>query len=357
MEKKFKNKVVFTGSTPLRKAMVEELLKMGYKWVATSKDDYEEYKYTKTFYDVDFGKAGLGNNIKPRISCLTFTLPEQWDECLKTCSEVEEEENPKLNSLPEEYIVACSSGKECTEVFNKFYSKNRGGTANWKYIVCSPKIKVFDSKFSISGIYSETLAVENYIRPEFSSLPVLTFEKWKNLKEKEVVLKENNMKMEKFSIGGSLPLRKAFVEEGGFKVYSANTLSTEWNFLTGCAHNKDKLVGDKHKYPKHFELPKDWDAALEYVKLYFNQKEVKVFDLGNGYKAEVNLQDNTIKVDGKGKVKISDFVAWFDNNFTTEPRTTLSGYICKLFLSVGCLKKVDLDIVNSIYNYISSNAQ
>lgn len=356
MEKKFKNKVAFTGPTPLRKAMVEELLKMGYKWVATSKDDYEKYEYTKNFYDDSFGKVGLGNNIKPRISCLTFTLPEQWDECLKACSEVVEEDKPKLNSLPEEYIVACNSGQECTEVINKFYSTDYNYLSHWNYVTCSSKIRVGGSKFSDSGIYNGADAVGNHIRPEFSSLPVLTFKEWKNLKEKEVVLKENNMKMEEFSIGGSLPLRKAFVEEGGFKVYSTNTLSTEWNFLTGYAHNKDKLVGGNHKYPKHFELPKDWDAALEYAKLYFNQKEVKVFDLGNGYKAEVDLQGNTIKVEGKGIIKASDFVTWFDNNFSTEPRTTLSGYICKLFLSVGCLEKVGLDIVNSIYNYISSNA-
>ena len=356
MEKKFKNKVAFTGPTPLRKAMVEELLKMGYKWGATSKDDYETYRYTKTFYDRGFGKVGLGNSIKPSISCLTFTLPEQWDECLKACSEVVEEENPKLNSLPEEYIVACNSGQECTEVINKFYSVNFNSLSNWKYIICSSKIRVGGSKFSDSGIYSGGMVIAESIRPEFSSLPVLTFEEWKNLKEKEVVLKENNMKMEEFSIGGSLPLRKAFVEEGGFKVYSANTLSTVWGFLLVGIDAKDKLEGANIKYKKHFELPKDWDAALEYAKLYFNQKEVAVFDLGNGYKAEVDLQGNSIKVEGKGVIKATDFVAWFNDNFITEPRTTLSGYICKLFLSVGCLEKVGLDIVNSIYNYISSNA-
>ncbi len=356
MEKKFKNKVAFTGPTPLRKAMVEELLKMGYKWVATSKDDYEEYKYTKTFYDLDFGEVGLGNNIKPIESCLTFTLPEQWDECLKACSEVEEEEKPELDSLPEEYIVACNNGQECVEVINNFYSTNHNYLSHWNYVTCSSKIRVGGSKFSDSGIYSGGMAITESIRPEFSSLPVLTFEKWKNLKEKEVVLKENNMKIEEFSIGGSLPLRKAFVEEGGFKVYSANTLSTEWNFLLGGIDAKDKLEGANIIYKKHFELPKDWDAALKYTKLYFNQIKVKVFDLGNGYKAEVNLQGNTIKVEGKGIIKASDFVAWFDNNISTEPLTVLSGYKCKLFLSVGCLEKVDLDIVNSIYNYISSNA-
>lgn len=346
MEKKFKNRVAFTGPTSLRKAMVEELLKIGYKWVATSKDDYEEYKYTKNFYDVDFGKVGLGNNIKPRISCLTFTLPEQWDECLKACSEVAEEEKPELDSLPEEYIVACNNGQECTEVLDKFYSTNRGKSYNWKYIICSPKI---------SSIYRVSYAVENYIRPEFSSLPVLTFEKWKNLKEKEYVLKENNMKMEKFSIGGSLPLKKAFVEEGGFKVYDDYTLTEEWPLLTMLENGTIAGIAGV-VYPKHFELPKDWDAALEYAKLYFNQKGVKVFDLGNGYKAEVDLQGNTIRVEGKGIIKAIDFVTWFDNNFSLAPLTTLSGYICKLSLSVGCLKKVDFDIVESIYKYIRGNA-
>ena len=273
MEKKFKNKVAFTGPTPLRKAMVEELLKIGYKWVAADKNDYEEYKYTKNFFVSIWQDMGLGNTGGYIGNALIFTLPEQWDECLKACSEVEEEEKPKLN-----------------EHFKKY------------------------------------------------------------------VLKENNMKMEKFSIGGSLPLKKAFVEEGGFKVYDDYTLTEEWPLLTMLENGT--IAGVTSVYPKHFELPKDWDAALEYVKLYFNQKEVKVFDLGNGYKAEVNLQGNTIKVEGKGIIKASDFVAWFDNNFSTEPIiTTLSGYKCKLFLSVGCLEKVDLDIVNSIYNYISSNAQ
>lgn len=332
MEKKFKNKVVFTGPTPLRKAMVEELLKIGYKWGATSKDDYEEYEYTKTFYDVDFGKVGLGNSIKPRISCLTFTLPEQWDECLKACSEVEEEDREFV--LPEKWYVAINNKVEGTVVAN---------WAGFSWYNYRPENVDFISS-NKEWWYTKTEWADSYTE--------ITFEQFK-----KYVLKENNMKMEEFSIGGSLPLRKAFVEEGGFKVYSANTLSTEWNFLAGYAHNKDNLVGGNHKYPKHFELPKDWDAALEYAKLYFNQKEVKVFDLGNGYKAEVNLQDNTIKVDGKGIIKASDFVTWFDDNFSLAPLTTLSGYICKLSLSAGCLKKVDLDIVESIYNYISSNAQ
>lgn len=259
MEKKFKNKVAFTGPTPLRKAMVEELLKIGYKWVAADKNDYEEYEYTKNFFVSIWQDMGLGNTSSYLGNALIFTLPEQWDECLKACSEVVEEEKP-------------------------------------------------------------------------------------------------DMKIEEFSIGGSLSLRKAFVEEGNFKVYGTNTLSTKWNFLLVDIKVKDKLQGANIKYKKHFELPKDWDAALEYTKLYFNQKEVKVFDLGNGYKAEVNLQGNTIKVEGKGIIKATDFVAWFDNNFTTEPLTNLSGYKCKLFLSVGCLEKVDSYIVESIYKHIKSNA-
>ena len=92
MDKKFKNKVAFTGPIALRKAMVEELLKIGYKWVATNKNDYGSWEVTISNYG-DKNGGFLGNCGLPFsevTKCTKYQLPEQWDECLKAASEIEE---------------------------------------------------------------------------------------------------------------------------------------------------------------------------------------------------------------------------------------------------------------------------
>ena len=91
----------------------------------------------------------------------------------------------------EEYIVETDSIKErCKEVAGYYY-ENDDTYSNWGYIVCSPKIKY--SQFEEKGTYSCCNVIIDSIDElpkELQSLPVISYEEWKQIINKKEMEKE-----------------------------------------------------------------------------------------------------------------------------------------------------------------------
>jgi len=73
--------------------------------------------------------------------------------------------------------------------------------------------------------------------------------------------KTNKMREEEFSIGGSRALKEAFAKEVGVSLYSEGSL--DFDYLT--PDESGKLRGTGGMRTPHFELPAEWDDAVEYV--------------------------------------------------------------------------------------------
>jgi hypothetical protein len=75
-----------------------------------------------------------------------------------------------------------------------------------------------------------------------------------------------------FTISGSVALKKALLEETGAKVFSPQTVdatyirpSFEHDYLCGCPVEEET----------HYQLPQDWDKAIQAVKDFFAEDEGK----------------------------------------------------------------------------------
>ena len=108
------------------------------------------------------------------------------------------------------------------------------------------------------------------------------------------ILKSNKdmNKKQNFSISGSLALKKAFVEEVGLPTLSQNSVNTNltaWD--SGKGLQGGALVPSSGTVL--FNLPEDWDKALEYVKEYFKEElKFKVGDWVIGWHSDYNNYKN-----------------------------------------------------------------
>ena len=165
--------------------------------------------------------------------------------------------------LPEEYIVKCNSTDESVRVHSTYYNCNNIYT-HWNYIVCRKDL--------ISEGGSKGNSIEKYIRPEYSEMVVFTFEEWSKLinnkKEKE---------MKDFKITGSLALQQAFINETGIAYVEGEGLEKDfekWPILTHYSNEKVfDSAGKTIDAEVTFELPKDWDKAVAFVKEWAKEGE------------------------------------------------------------------------------------
>jgi hypothetical protein len=89
------------------------------------------------------------------------------------------------------------------------------------------------------------------------------------------------MKKQPFTIEGSVALKKALVEETGVRVFDEDSC-TEWNYLQ-CDTDFLGLQGCKTQLPIHYQLPEDWNAAVQAVKDFFAEDKLEA---GKWYYAE-----------------------------------------------------------------------
>jgi len=89
----------------------------------------------------------------------------------------------KMNKLPQEYIVTDITGAECTEIWDKYYSKKYAPTYHWRYMICSPKLQDWIAQIDIR---TDRLSVI------WDHLPQFTYSQWKEMyyNKEEFVLPE-----------------------------------------------------------------------------------------------------------------------------------------------------------------------
>jgi hypothetical protein len=80
-----------------------------------------------------------------------------------------------------------------------------------------------------------------------------------------------------FTIEGSVPLKKALLEETGIELYSEKSLND--TYLTPC-HYSQHLCSIGVKESIHYQLPQQWDEAVEAVKGFFTKEK---FEKGKWY--------------------------------------------------------------------------
>jgi hypothetical protein len=72
-----------------------------------------------------------------------------------------------------------------------------------------------------------------------------------------------------FTIGGSVPLKKALLEETGAKPCDALSLNYQYLYIadyTNC------IGGANKELPINYQLPQDWDKAVAAVKDFFAEE-------------------------------------------------------------------------------------
>ena len=133
--KKFKNNFGVQGSSSLLRALKEEVEKLGWKY----DNDFASWGKNSDLYfnanspkdDLKIGHFSSTNVYK----CVIYTLPQQWDECLKAASELEEEapeyveciqikvDTPKIKQGYIYKIVSYNSKTQNIQVINEFGDK------------------------------------------------------------------------------------------------------------------------------------------------------------------------------------------------------------------------------------------
>lgn len=78
------------------------------------------------------------------------------------------------------------------------------------------------------------------------------------------------MNKQEFTVGGSTVLKEAFAKEVGVELFT-NDSASQFAYLTPT-HPEQKLQGCMLDTEPHFNLPEDWDEAVEYAKEYFFAK-------------------------------------------------------------------------------------
>jgi len=105
---------------------------------------------------------------------------------------------------------------------------------------------------------------------KMSGYTEITFEQFVNY-----IYKSKTITMEKCTIGGSTTLKEAFIKECGIKPFSTETSTYKY-----IRTDSGDICGVNFKQGKHFELPKDWDAALAHVKAFYAKPESKTLYFG-----------------------------------------------------------------------------
>jgi len=150
----------------------------------------------------------------------------------------------------------------------------------------------------------------------------------------------NKTMKENFSIGGSAALKKAFVEEAGLKLFGDGSIPN-FKYLTsygysGASHN---LQGVDEPSPKHFTLPKDWDAALAYVKDFYTP-EKKVTEVYFGKLKLTIKEGEDFATTEQGKItkeEIRKVLAMFTSNTICGYSLTMPN-LESLVLKFGCVE-------------------
>lgn len=141
-----------------------------------------------------------GNEIKGNAIGSMGTYVEEWEWNLNTntgkhvlltdLSKIQQylPDGHPDKELPTEYIVSCNdvnSREQVKNIFKKYYNYELNIDTNWKYVICKNDLKR-------GSQCPNGKAIEDFIRPGYSSLPVFTYEKWKELFcKEEFVLPEN----------------------------------------------------------------------------------------------------------------------------------------------------------------------
>jgi hypothetical protein len=74
-----------------------------------------------------------------------------------------------------------------------------------------------------------------------------------------------------FTIGGSVPLKKALLEETGIEIQGGGP-TPDWEYLTAALFLKSKFDETNNKESTHYQLPQDWDKAIQAVKDFFAEE-------------------------------------------------------------------------------------
>jgi len=291
--------------------------------------------YTNLYLNRIYKEDYKGKNYTISIKEIVIRYPKDFQECTEQEYNIQES---IITQLPEEYVVECESSRESNICFKLTMKddKNYHDICHWKYIIKENSITdnsgyrikdyiptdyehlpvfpfkvwqelynkqqefVFPEKWCIINQYQE---VRDYLANKYDNSQVKYFKQeyigWDGCQShngvhgcsvdqfksgtveitfeqfKTYILKETNMDKQDFTIEGSIALKKAFVEEGGFKVLDETTINFAW--LTSIPGEKYKLQGETGKCSQNFILPQDWDKALKYVKNYW-EEEFKVGD-------------------------------------------------------------------------------
>jgi hypothetical protein len=85
-----------------------------------------------------------------------------------------------------------------------------------------------------------------------------------------------------FTIGGSVALKKALLEDIDTPTYNINSV-TDYKYLTPFLTT---LAGHNKKEPTHYQLPQDWDKAIQAVKEFFAKEK---FEKDKWYYVEAGM--------------------------------------------------------------------
>ena len=247
----------------------------------------------------------------------------------------------KITSLPEEYIVECKNANEAKEVnhfyYNddityhweyiicrKCYKLSHDHRAISSEITEENKhlpILSYDEWYSL--VNAKTYTLDELQNNDNVVVFIETEEQWKQLKEtgmfrmaphfcgaycyslyqgtfvsnstktnagqyrgKEIVQfnqiifnkpKTETMKKQPFAITGSTVLKEAFIKEAKLSVYNEDTIN--YYYLIPDKNKKNSVIGAGCNSDKiEFVLPKDYEAAMNYVKEYWKEEEFKAGD-------------------------------------------------------------------------------
>lgn len=133
--KKFKNNFGVKGSLPLLKALKEEVEKLGWKY----DNDFAPWgKFPDLYFNANITDGCMKTqhfSSSSVYNCTIYNLPQQWDECLKAASELEEEipeyvkciqikvDIPKIKQGHVYKVISYNSNTQHIQVIDEFGDK------------------------------------------------------------------------------------------------------------------------------------------------------------------------------------------------------------------------------------------
>lgn len=188
---------------------------------------------------------------------------------------------------------------------------------------------------------------------------------------KGIIKPQSNVKSMKklFTVSGSLPLKKALIEELGYTEYGR--ISGAYN-ISPCEmpENFKKVQDNTSTLPTHYTLPSDYEAALQAFKDYYKKdvelvkdKWYKVSEMANGniyFKyshTEDDIYDDedqelyySVAILGNGRWIENDFV---DKSVVWDYLSEATSDEVKEALLAECKRRyTDKDVVKSLSNNI-----